>query len=91
MIVFGAVRPDRNSLGLFLPWPPRRHVSPFTSGGGGGGYVMFRPSPGTSPASGSSVSACPGGEGRRLSSAACGDLLHRWLLACSAVAVPTFS
>ena len=88
MIVFGAGRTGRTFLGLFLPCPPQCQVSPFTSGGGG---VIFHHTPGTYSATVTAVSAYPGGEGRRLSSAACGDLLHRWLLACSAVAVPTFS
>ena len=92
MIVFGAGRAGRTSLGLFLPCPPRRKVSPFTSGGGGGGgCVMFRPSPSTSPVSGSAVSDCPDGEGRRLDLAACGNLSHQWILTCSAVAVLLFS
>ena len=56
MIVVGAVRPGRTSLGIFLPWPPHRQVSTFTSEG-----VMFLPSPGTSYASGSAVSACTSG------------------------------
>ena len=45
MIVFGAVRPGRNSLGIFLPWTPRRQVPPFTSGGGGGGMLCSAPPP----------------------------------------------
>ena len=90
MIVFGAVRPGRNSLGIFLPWTPRRQVPPFTSGGGGLCYVP--PLPRYVSCLGiCSVSACHGGEGRRLSSAACDNLPHRWLLACCAVAVPPFS
>ena len=43
MIVLGAGRPIRNSLGLFLPRPPRRQVFPFTSLGVRGGYSAFRP------------------------------------------------
>ena len=37
------------------------------------------------------MSACQGGEGRRLASAACGNLPYRWILARSAVAVPPLS
>ena len=88
MILFGAGRSGKTSLGLFLLQPPRRQVSHFTSEGGG---LMFRPSPNNIPASGSAVSACSGGEVRRLVSAACGDLPYRWILACSAVVVPPFS
>ena len=36
MIVVGAGRPGRTSLGIFLPWPPHRQVSTFTSEGVGG-------------------------------------------------------
>ena len=89
MIVFGVGRPGRTSLGIFLPWPLHHQVSTFTSGRGG--VVMPRPSPDTSPALGSAVSVCPVREGRRLTSAACGDLLHQWILARSAIVVPPFS
>ena len=37
MILLGTGWPGRTSLGLFLPSPPLRHVSPFTSVGGGRG------------------------------------------------------
>ena len=38
MIVLGAGRLNRTSLGRFLPWSPRRQVSPFTSRGWGGTF-----------------------------------------------------
>ena len=67
IIVLGAGWPGRTSLGIFLTWTPRPKVSPFTSVWG---RVCGLPSVPLGP-------ACSGGEGRRLASAACVDLLHR--------------
>ena len=43
MIVFGAARPGRTTLGISLTWPPQRQVSPFTSGGRGVVLYSFPP------------------------------------------------
>ena len=78
MIVLGAGWPGRTSLGIFLPRPPHRQVSPFTSVERGRCGVFNPPPPrGTLPSSGPSGPACLGGEGGCLALAACVYLLHR--------------
>ena len=81
MIVFVADRTGRTFLCIFLTWPPLRQVSPLTYWGG------VCPLPGNSLALGSSRPACSGGEGRRLTPAACVHLPHWWILIPAAVVV----
>ena len=78
MIVLGEGWPEGTSLGLFLPRPPRRQVSPFTSVGAGGCCCgAFRPPHGAPPSSGPSGTACSCVEGGRIALTACVHLPHR--------------
>ena len=76
MIVLGAGKLGRTSLGIFLPRPPHCQVSPFTSLGGGWG-AHSAPPRGAPPSSGPSGPACLGGEGGRLDFSACVHFPHQ--------------